>query len=76
MKNILNMSSEEIQELETQVRKAKFNLSQKASELHDLIEDRLPADYKDIPAYAEATFEACKVWDELNQKLIILKTNQ
>jgi hypothetical protein len=70
------MSSEEIQELETQVRKAKFNLSQKASELHDLIEDRLPADYKDIPAYAEATFEACKVWDELNQKLIILKTNQ
>lgn len=70
------MSSEEIQELETKVRKAKFNLSQKASELHDLIEDRLPADYKDIPAYAEAAFEACKVWDELNQKLIILKTNQ
>lgn len=70
------MSSEEIQELEAKVRKAKFNLSQKASELHDLIEDRLPADYKEIPVYAEATFEACKVWDELNQKLTLLKANQ
>lgn len=63
------MTTEEIQELETSVRKAKFVLSQKASELHDLIEDRLPVDYEEIPALAEAVFKACKVWDEMNKQL-------
>lgn len=63
------MTEQEIKELEAAVKKARFVLSQKAGALHDLIEDRLPADYKDIPAYAEATFKACQTWDELNQKL-------
>ncbi len=64
------MTEEEIKELDSAVKKARYVLSQKAGELHDLIEDRLPADYKEIPAYAEAAFKACQVWDELNQKLI------
>ncbi len=64
---------EEIKELEKAVSKARFTLSQKAGELHDLIEDRLPADYTDIPAYAEAAYRACEKWDELNKKLIELK---
>jgi len=67
------MSEEEIRELEKRVSKAKFILSQKASELHDLIEDRLPADYAEIPAYAEATFTACKEWDVLNKELLKAK---
>jgi hypothetical protein len=67
------MTSEEIKELDTQVRKARFVLSQKAGALHDLIEDRLPADYRDIPAYAEDAFLACKAWDELNTKLLANK---
>lgn len=65
-----NMTEEEIKELNIKVKKARFVLSQKAGALHDLIEDRLPADYLEIPSYAEATFRACKEWDELNQKLI------
>ena len=55
------MNAEELQELETRVRKARFTMSQKASVLHDLIEDRLPADYTEIPAVAQATFDACKL---------------
>jgi len=64
------MTTEEIKELDAKVRKARFVLSQKAGALHDLIEDRLPADYLEIPAYAEAAFQACKTWDELNKQLI------
>jgi len=64
------MTAEEIKELDGQVKKARFVLSQKAGALHDLIEDRLPADYLEIPAYAEEAFLACKAWDELNKKLI------
>ena len=67
------MTKDEIKELDSAVKKARFVLSQKAGDLHDLIEDRLPADYKAIPAYAEATFKACQAWDELNQKLIAVK---
>jgi len=67
------MTPEEIKELDAQVKKARFVLSQKAGALHDLIEDRLPVDYMEIPAYAEAAFESCKVWDELNKKLIEAK---
>lgn len=67
------MTTEEIKTLEKQVSKAKFVLSQKAGELHDLVEDRLPADYKDIPSFAEATYSACRNWDDLNKQLIEAK---
>ncbi len=63
------MTEEQLKELEIKVKKAKFKLSQKASELHDLIEDRLLADFEDIPAFAEATYIACKEWSELNKQL-------
>ena len=36
-KNDRKMNAEELQELETRVRKARFTMSQKASVLHDLI---------------------------------------
>jgi len=67
------MTAEELKELDAQVRKARFVLSQKAGALHDLIEDRLPADYLEIPAYAEDAFLACKAWDELNKKFLANK---
>jgi hypothetical protein len=38
-------------------------------ELHDLIEDRLPDAYDEIMGIAQATYDACKAWDEANQKL-------
>ena len=67
------MTEEQIKELEKAVSKARFVLSQKAGNLHDLIEDRLPADYREIPEYAEEAFKACQKWDELNQQLINVK---
>jgi hypothetical protein len=63
------MTPEEIAELDNAVKKARFVLSQQAAALHDLIEDRLPADYRELPAHAEATFKACQAWDELNRRL-------
>jgi hypothetical protein len=69
------MTAEEIRTLEKEVSKARFTLSQKASELHDLIEDRLPVSYAEIPSHAEATYNACKHWDELNKQLIEAKKN-
>jgi len=67
------MTAEEIKALEKQVSKARFVLSQRAGELHDLIEDQLPAEFEQIPAFADATYQACKKWDELNKQLIEAK---
>ena len=54
------MSTEETKDLEKQVAKLKFIAGQKASDLHDLIEDRLWAEFEDIPAVSEAAYNACK----------------
>jgi hypothetical protein len=62
-------SEEELQQLEKAVAKAKRIASEKASELHDLVEDRLPAAYQEIPDIAQRTFDACKAWAEANQRL-------
>jgi hypothetical protein len=53
------MTEEQIKELEKKVSKARFKLGQKAGVLHDLIEDRLPGDYREIPGTADAAFLAC-----------------
>lgn len=64
------MSSEEIKALEKEVSKARFQLSQKAADLHDLVEDGLPLAFEEIPALAEITYKACQKWDVLNKKLM------
>jgi hypothetical protein len=63
------MSDEDIKTLEKAVKKAKRIASERASELHDLVEDRLPAAYEEIPAVAQATYEACQAWAEATAKL-------
>ncbi len=63
------MNTEEIKELEKQVNKLKFIASQRGGELHDLVEDRLLADFEDLIPYAEKTFAACKAWSDMNKKL-------
>jgi len=64
------MSSDEIKQLEKEVKKTKRLASEQAMELHDLIEDRLPDAYQDLPGIAQATYDACKAWAEANQKLL------
>nr|WP_321451978.1 CCE_0567 family metalloprotein [uncultured Carboxylicivirga sp.] len=67
------MSSEEIKQLETEVNKLKFKASMKASELHDLVEDRLLTDFEDLIPFAETTYAACKAWSDKNKELVKLK---
>ncbi|AJY46778.1 CCE_0567 family metalloprotein [Martelella endophytica] len=51
------------------VLKAKRIAGEKAMELHDLVEDRLPAAYEDLPALAEETYAACRSWAEAEAAL-------
>jgi hypothetical protein len=64
------MTADELRKLEKEVKKTKRLASEQAMELHDLIEDRLPDAYGELMDIAEATYEACKAWDEANQKLL------
>lgn len=63
------MSPEEFKALQKATRRAKRLATEKAGELHDLVEDRLPASYDELPGLAQQTFEACKSWAEANEQL-------
>ena len=63
------MTEEEIKELEREVRRCKRIAGEQAAQLHDLIEDRLPAAYLELPALARATFDACKAWADAQAQL-------
>lgn len=63
------MTEEELKDLEREVKKLKRMASEWASQLHDLVEDRLPAAYDEIPAIAQSTYDACKAWAEANARL-------
>jgi hypothetical protein len=63
------MTEEEFKALEKAVKKAKRIASERASELHDLVEDRLPAAYDEIPTIAQATYDACQAWAEATARL-------
>jgi hypothetical protein len=63
------MSTEDLKQLEKEVKKTKRLASEQAMVLHDLIEDSLPDGYQKLMDIAQATFDACKAWDEANQKL-------
>ena len=64
------MTDEELKKLEKDVKKTKRLASEAAMELHDLIEDRLPDAYGELMGIAQATYDACKAWDEANQKFL------
>jgi hypothetical protein len=63
------MSPDELKELQKAARKARRIATEKAGEMHDLVEDRLPAAYQEIPGLAQETFEACRAWAEADKKL-------
>jgi hypothetical protein len=63
------MSEADLQALEKEVKKLKRIASEWAGQLHDLVEDRLPAGYRELPAVAQSTFDACQAWAEANAKL-------
>lgn len=63
------MSEDEIKELEKEVKWLKRIASEWAGQLHDLVEERLPAAYEEIPGIAQSTYDACKAWADANAKL-------
>jgi len=62
--------SDDLKDLEKEVKKTKRLASEQAMELHDLIEDRLPDAYGELMGIAQATYDACKAWDVANKKLL------
>ncbi|QVL48211.1 MAG: hypothetical protein KFB96_21700 [Thiocapsa sp.] len=63
------MTADEIRALEKAVSKAKRIATERAGELHDLVEDRLPAGYEEIPGIAQTTYDACLAWAQANAAL-------
>ncbi len=63
------MTDDEMKALEKDVKKLKRIASEWASQMHDLVEDRLPAAYEEIPGIAQSTYDACKAWKEATDKL-------
>lgn len=63
------MSNEELLALDKEVRRLKRIASEWAARMHDLVEERLPAAYTEIPAMAQFTFDACKAWADASARL-------
>lgn len=70
------MTDEELKDLDREVRKLRRQASEWASQLHDLVEDRLPAGYREIPGIAQATYDACQAWAEANARLAAAQKGQ
>ncbi|MDR2164945.1 MAG: hypothetical protein LBO79_04805 [Zoogloeaceae bacterium] len=68
------MTEEELKNLDREVKRLKRIASEWASQLHDLVEDRLPAAYEEIPGIASATFDACAAWAEASARLAAART--
>jgi len=63
------MTDEELKDLDKEVRKLKRIASEWAGKLHDLVEDRLPAAYAEIPEISQGTLQACQAWADANARL-------
>jgi hypothetical protein len=70
------MSEDELRELEKEVKKLKRIASEWAGQMHDLVEERLPAAYAEIPGLAQSAFDACKAWADANARLAKLNSMQ
>lgn len=62
------MTPEELKAMKKQVSKAKRIATEKAGELHDLVEDSLPAGFEKLPAMAEECYAACQAWEKVNEE--------
>ena len=68
------MTEEELKDLEKQVKKLKRIATEWAGQVHDLVEERLPASYRELPELAQSTFEACQAWEEASKQLNAAKS--
>ena len=63
------MTDDELKNLDREVKKLKRISTEWAGQLHDLVEDKLPAGYQEIPGIAQSTYDACKAWADANARL-------
>jgi hypothetical protein len=63
------MDAEELKKLDKEVKRLKRIASEWAAQLHDLVEERLPAAYEEIPGIAQSAYDACKLWADANARL-------
>lgn len=63
------MNPEELKALEKAVRKKKRIATEMASEIHDLVEDRLWTDYESLIELSQKTYQACLDWKQAEQTL-------
>lgn len=63
------MSDDELKALEKDVNKKNRIATEWASQIHDLVEDRLLSAYNELPELARQTQEACVAWAEAKAKL-------
>jgi hypothetical protein len=70
------LNSEQLAALDKEVKKLKRISSEWAAQMHDLVEDRLPAAYQEIPALSQSTFDACKAWADASARLLAAQKGQ
>jgi len=63
------MTDEELKDLDREVKKLKRIASEWAAKLHDLVEDRLPAGWPELPEISQGTLDACKAWADASARL-------
>lgn len=63
------MSEDELKSLEKEVNKRKRIATEWASQIHDLVEDRLLTAYGELPELARQTHEACVAWAQAKARL-------
>ena len=63
------MSEDDIKALKKDVSQKKRIATEWASQIHDLVEDRLLTDYDTLPELARQTHQACLDWAEAKARL-------
>ncbi len=63
------MSDDELKALQKDVSTKKRIATEWASQIHDLVEDRLLAAYNELPELARQTQAACVAWAEAKARL-------
>ncbi len=63
------MDAEELKKLDKDVKRLKRFAGEWAAQMHDLVEERLPAAYEEIPGIAQALYDACESWAKANARL-------
>ena len=62
------MSEDELSALKKDMSSKKRIATEWASQIHDLVEDRLFSDYQSLTELAEKTIAACQEWKEAKAK--------